>query len=59
MRGSSFRSRRRREAPVKLIAAGVLLLALAGGIFWFAHQAERRAPEPSQIEVEARNVGPS
>jgi hypothetical protein len=52
--------RRRRPPPVKLIAgaAAALLVILVGALFWFAGQADSRAPEPRIIEIEAKNVGP-
>jgi hypothetical protein len=51
--------RRRRGPPVRLIAGAgaILVLALVGAVFWFAGEADKRAPEPRTIEVEATNVG--
>jgi type VI protein secretion system component VasF len=58
MRGSSFRARRRRDVPVRLVAAGVAAVIAVAALFWFSYQAEQSAPEPSNIEAEARNVAP-
>lgn len=45
--------------PMQLIAivAGVVLVAGIGSVFWFSGEAEKKAPEPTEIRVEAKNVG--
>ncbi|MDZ4760055.1 MAG: hypothetical protein SGJ21_03165 [Alphaproteobacteria bacterium] len=58
MRGGSFRGRKRGGPPVRLIAAGVVLVSLVGAVFWFSMQAESNAPVQREIRVEATNVGP-
>ncbi len=34
------------------------VIGLAGGTFYFADKADKSAPEPRTIRVEAENVGP-
>jgi hypothetical protein len=45
-------------APIRLIAAGVVVVALVGAFFWFASQADSKRPPQQEIRVEATNVGP-
>lgn len=56
----SYGSRRGRSGGpslrIWLIGAGVVVVAMVGGVFWFAHKAESNAPEQRQIRVEAQNV---
>ncbi len=57
-----MRGRRRGGGlPIRLIGvlAGVALLAIGGGVIWFAGQAEKNAPEQREIRIEATNVGAS
>jgi flagellar basal body-associated protein FliL len=52
---------KRRPPPFKLIGiiAGVAVIAVVGGVFWFASQAESHPPAQAEIRVEAKNVGPN
>ena len=51
---------RRRGPPLKLIGilSAVALAALAGLTFFYSGQADKHAPPPQEIRVEAVNVGP-
>ncbi len=40
----------------KAIIALVILAFLTGGVFYFAGQAEKKAPEPTEMRMEAQNV---
>lgn len=52
------RARKRGGAPIRLIAAGVVVVLLVGAVFWFASKAESNKPAQQEIRVEATNVGP-
>jgi hypothetical protein len=56
MRGG-FRNRRRSGPPIRLIAAGAVVLGLVAAVFWFSGQAESNRPDQTEIRVEAKNVG--
>ena len=43
--------------PIVLGGAGVLVIAIVGGLFYFAHKAESSAPPKAMITHEAKNVG--
>ena len=43
--------------PIVLGGAGVLLVAIVGGLFFLAHKAETSAPPKAMITHEAKNVG--
>ncbi len=55
----TMRYGRRRGPPLRLIAiiSGVVLVALAGAVFWYSGQADKHAPPQEEIRVEATNVG--
>lgn len=44
-----------RAILVLILAAAVIV---GGGLFYFADKADKSAPEPRTIRVEAENVGP-
>jgi hypothetical protein len=43
--------------PIVLGGAGVVVLAIVGGLFYFANKAEHSAPPKAMITHEAKNVG--
>lgn len=58
MARSFARPGKRGGLPIRLIAAGVVVVALVAAVFWFAGQADSKKPPTEQIRVEATNVGP-
>ena len=57
-RSSFARPKKQGGPPIKLIAAGVVVVLLIGAVFWFASQADSKKPPVQEIRVEATNVGP-
>mgnify|MGYP000583497659 CR=1 FL=1 len=41
---------------IKLILLAIVVAAIVGGVFYFAHKAETSAPEPQEMRMEAKNV---
>lgn len=57
-KGGFQSARRRRGLPIPLIAGVIILVVLAGALFFFAGQADKKRPALQEIRVEATNVGP-